>query len=201
MISHLRGTVAAAGPTWVVVDVGGVGIRASCPPATAAAARVGEEIHLDTSLVVREDSLSLFGFATTADRDAFDIVLGAVGVGPKLALAILSVLDAARLKEVLQSEDVSALCTVPGIGKKTAAKLMVELKDKAVHLEGGPSATTAPSSTDTSWRQQLMEGLEGLGWSTHDAEQAVETVAPLKDDDPRASLGVLMRAALRSLAR
>jgi hypothetical protein len=122
MISHLRGTVSAAGPTWVVLDIGGFGMKVNCPPATAATARPGSEMTLETSLVVREDSLTLHGFATSEDRDAFELVQTASGVGPKLAMAMLSVLSADELAAALSGEDAATLCRVPGIGKKGAAK-------------------------------------------------------------------------------
>lgn len=201
MISHLRGTVSAAGPTWVVLDLAGVGLRVQCTPATAAAARPGETMTVETSLVVREDSLTLYGFDRATDRDAFDLVQTASGVGPKLAMAIVSVLDADRLAAALRAEDLATLCSVPGIGRKGAAKLVLELREKAVLLGSGEDAPSpARPTTAEPWREQLAEGLVGLGWSSRDAERAVESVAPLKEENPEVSLGVLMRAALRSLA-
>lgn len=198
MISQVRGTVLAAGPTWLVVEVGGIGLHLSCPPATAAAARPGSQACLQTALVVREDSLTLHGFQRGVDRDAFNLVQTASGVGPKLAMAILAVLDAERLVAALRQEDLATLCSVPGIGRKGAAKLVLELKDKVAGLEVDAPTETAPVTE--SWREQVAEGLEGLGWSSRDAERAVESVAGLREEDPTVSIGVLMRAALRSLA-
>lgn len=201
MISHLRGVVSAAGPTWVVVDLSGFGLRVTCPPATAASARIGSEMELETSLVVREDSLSLHGFGSAADRDAFELVQTASGVGPKLAMAMLSVLDADQLGAAIAGEDAAALCRVPGIGKKGAAKLILELKDKAPLISAGASAVTPVASSGEPWREQVSDGLIGLGWSARDAEKAVESVAGMRSDDPDVTIGVLMRAALRSLAK
>lgn len=201
MISHLRGTVSSAGPTWVVVDVGGVGLRVTCPPAVAATARIGSQLELETSLVVREDSLTLHGFGSAADRDAFEIVQTASGVGPKLAMAMLSVLDADSLGVAIASEDAASLCRVPGIGKKGAAKLILELKDKAALISVDGARAVPVGIAAEPWREQVAEGLVGLGWSARDAEKAVESVAGLRQEDPDVTIGVLMRAALRSLAR
>lgn len=202
MISHLRGVVSAAGPTWVVLDLSGFGLRVTCPPATAASARIGSELELETSLVVREDSLSLHGFGSAADRDAFELVQTASGVGPKLAMAMLSVLDADALGAAIAGEDSAALCRVPGIGKKGAAKLLLELKDKASLISAGAgSVAAAPAAGGEPWREQVSDGLIGLGWSARDAEQAVASVAGMRQDDPDVTIGVLMRAALRSLAK
>lgn len=203
MISHLRGTVSAAGPTWVVLDIDGFGMKINCPPATAATARTGTSMRLETSLVVREDSLTLHGFATAADRDAFELVQTASGVGPKLAMAMLSVLSAEELAMALSSEDAATLCRVPGIGRKGAAKLILELKDRAALFSPTPLPDpTGPSSAagPQLWREQVVDGLIGLGWSSRDAEGAAESVAGMRQDDPEISIGVLMRAALRSLA-
>lgn len=201
MISHLRGVVSAAGPTWVVLDLSGFGLRVTCPPATAASARIGSELELETSLVVREDSLSLHGFGSAADRDAFELVQTASGVGPKLAMAMLSVLDADQLGAAIAGEDAAALCRVPGIGKKGAAKLILELKDKAPLISAGASTVTPVAASGEPWREQVSDGLMGLGWSSRDAEKAVEAVAGMRQEDPDVTIGVLMRAALRSLAK
>lgn len=201
MISHLHGTVCAAGPTWLVLDLSGFGLKVTCPPAVAATARIGSSLELETSLVVREDSLTLHGFGSAADRDAFEIVQTASGVGPKLAMAMLSVLDADALGAAIASEDAAALCRVPGIGKKGAAKLILELKDKAPLISAGRAQAAPVSAAAEPWREQVSEGLVGLGWSARDAETAVESVAGLRQEDPDVTIGVLMRAALRSLAR
>ena len=201
MISHLRGVVSAAGPTWVVVDLSGFGLRVTCPPATAASARIGSEMELETSLVVREDSLSLHGFGSAAARAPVGLVQTAAGVGPQLAMALLSVLDADQLGAAIAGEDAAALCRVPGIGKKGAAKLILELKDKAPLISAAASAVTPVASSGEPWREQVSDGLIGLGWSARDAEKAVESVAGMRSDDPDVTIGVLMRAALRSLAK
>ncbi|WP_203566398.1 Holliday junction branch migration protein RuvA [Aestuariimicrobium ganziense] len=201
MISQLRGTVVAAGATWVVLDLSGFGVRALCPPATAAGVRLGEESVLHTSLVVREDSLTLYGFADATERDAFELVQTASGVGPKLAQAIVSVLSPSDLVQAISTENLTRLCAVPGIGRKGAQKLVIELKDKVLSLGVDTPAAPAVSSADQAWREQVTDGLVGLGWSARDAEAACDAVAPMAADDPSVGVATLMRAALKSLAR
>lgn len=200
MIAQLTGTVLTAGATSAVVDVGGVGFLVATTPQTAAGLRPGEVATLHTALVVREDSMTLFGFAEPAEREAFELAQTASGVGPKLALAIVSVLTPGELKRAVLAEDLNRLCSVPGIGRKGAQKLVIELKDRVLVLEdaaGGP----APVVAQDAWRAQVAEGLQGLGWSARDADAACDAVAHLVDTDPDISMALLLRAALNSLAR
>ena len=200
MISTLRGTVTGLGAAEAVVETaGGVGFVVFCTPATAAALRLGEEARLETYLVVREDSLTLFGFRTAAERACFVLLQSASGIGPKLALAVLTVLTPAQVRDALLKENEMALIKVPGIGRKVAARLVLELHDKALTLP--IDEPVAETSRDDSWRAQVTEGLQGLGYSLRDAEAACATVAPLIADDPGIGIGALMRAALQSLAR
>lgn len=134
MIAQLTGTVAAVGGTWVVLDLAGFGVRALCTPATVAAVRVGASTTLHTSLVVREDSLTLYGFADADERDAFELVQSASGIGPKIAQAVVSVLPPGDLRAAIVDENVTALTRVPGIGPKGAQKMILELKDKVKAL-------------------------------------------------------------------
>ncbi|MGA4507381.1 Holliday junction branch migration protein RuvA [Propionibacteriaceae bacterium G1746] len=203
MIDRISGSVAAAGPNWVVVQTGGLGLKAWCTPATAARVRPGHECELFTTLVPREDSLTLYGFATDHERDAFELVQTAPGVGPKLALAIVSVLAPADLAAAIGSEDVRRLTSVPGVGAKGAQKIILELKDKVAVLAaaGGAGATASPQAQAEGWREQVSGGLQGLGWSARDAEAACDNVAPMVEQDANVPVAVLMRAALQSLAR
>nr|WP_231979786.1 Holliday junction branch migration protein RuvA [Tessaracoccus coleopterorum] len=137
MIAQLTGTVLSAGATSCVLDVGGVGFLAHVTPSTAAALRPGEPTTLHTSMVVREDSLTLFAFSGEAERAAFELAQTASGVGPKLALAIVSVLTPGEFRRAVQAEDLARLCTVPGIGNKGAQKLVIELRDKVIVLADG----------------------------------------------------------------
>ena len=200
MISHLTGIVTAAGVTYVVVDVGGFGVKALCTPATAATVRLNQPTTLHTSLVVREDSLTLYGFADPEERDCFELAQSASGVGPKLAQALVSVLSPDDFRAAVLQENLAALCRVPGIGRKGAQKLVIELKDKVAAL-AAPSTPGQPSTPGGApWREQVSEGLQGLGWSAREAEQACDAVAPMADD-AGTTVATLMRAALASLAR
>ncbi|TXL62954.1 Holliday junction branch migration protein RuvA [Aeromicrobium terrae] len=193
MIAFVRGPVAALTLNSAVVDVGGVGYQVMCTPGTIAGLRVGTEAQLATSMVVREDSMTIYGFADTDERDMFELVQTASGVGPKVAQAMLAVLSPERLRTAISQADHAALTSVPGIGRKGAERIVVELKDRI----GTPMAV-APSS-DGRWRGQVRDALQGLGWSTRDAESAVDAVAPDAGSDP--DVPTLLRAALQTLSK
>ncbi len=200
MIAQLTGTVAGIGGTWLVVDLSGFGLKALCTPATAARARPGEPITLHTSLVVREDSLTLYGFSDAGERDCFEMVQGATGIGPKIALAVVSVFGPAEFATAVSAGNLAALTRIPGIGPKGAQRLVLELKEKVAALAGaGPSGSTP--AVAAGWRDQVRAGLEGLGYPTRDAEAACDRVAGTAAEHPDASVAVLLRAALRSLAK
>ncbi|WP_313022206.1 Holliday junction branch migration protein RuvA [Mobilicoccus sp.] len=203
MISTLTGTVHHVGLDRVVVEVGGVGLTVHTTPSTAAAAYLGRESRLSTSLVVREDSLTLFGFGTPEERDLFELVQTVSGVGPRLALAMLAVLDPASLRLAVASGDVRTLTKVPGIGKKGAERLVLELRDKIAEPEavgtGGDVArpTAAPEATR---RDPVREALVGLGWNARQAESAIDAVLAREGDDV-ISVPALLKASLRELGR
>ncbi|HLL08066.1 MAG TPA: Holliday junction branch migration protein RuvA [Nocardioidaceae bacterium] len=206
MIASVRGVVRQLNPDSAVVEVGGLGIAVQCAPATLAHLRVGQAAAVATSLVVREDSLTLFGFADDDERATFELLLTASGVGPKLAQAMLAVHSPDELRRAVAGEDLLALCAVPGIGKKGAQRIVLELKDRigppAPRSPGGSLPAAGPAD---SWRETVRAGLLGLGWSTREAEAAIAEVAPLATD--QADRGVpldvaaLLRAALSTLAR
>lgn len=199
MIALLTGTVAAAGANSAVIQAGGVGLKVLCTPSTAAKLRPGETATVHTSLVVREDSLTLYGFADAAERDCFELAQGASGIGPKIALAVVSVFTPDDFRIAVSSGNIAALTRVPGIGSKGAQRLALELKDKVAVLAGSGCGTlpTGPNS----WRDQVVAGLEGLGYSTRDAEAACDRVAQQAADDPDLGVAELLRAALRTLAK
>lgn len=204
MIAQLTGTVLQAGATSFVLEVVGVGYLVHTTPATAAAVRPGETSTIHTSMVVREDSLTLYGFQFPGEREAFELVQTASGVGPRLAAAIVSVLSPSEIRRAVSTEDLARLCTVPGIGRKGAQKIVIELKDKVLVLpddEAGAPVERRSESNGELWREQVSEGLQGLGWSSRDAAAACANVAHLVDEDPGISIGTLMRSALNSLAR
>lgn len=199
MIAFVRGEVASIGLTSAVVEVGGIGIELQCTPGTLAGLRRGQPATLPSSLVVREDSLTLFGFADADEKALFELVQTASGVGPKLAQAMIAVLRPDDLRRAVAEEDVKTLTKVPGIGQKGAQRIILELKDRigapgtVAHLPGeSPIAAAA-------WKPQVHAGLVGLGWSAKEADRAVETVAPEAGDVP--DVAALLRAALRSLSR
>ena len=200
MIASVRGTVAHVGLDHVVVEVAGVGMLVHTTPATAATCRRGSEASLATSLVVREDSLTLFGFGASAERDMFQTLQTVSGVGPRLALAMLSVMGPDELATALTTGDSKALTTIPGIGAKSAERLVLELRDKVgalrVSSSGAPARTGTPDSGEP-WRGQVTEALVGLGWSAKQAGDAVERVA--QSAPPGADIATYLRLALREL--
>jgi Holliday junction DNA helicase RuvA len=206
LIAQLTGTVIQVGPTSVVIEVGGFGVLALCSPNTTAGLRLGEPATLATSLVVREDSLTLFGFAGVDERELFELLQTATGVGPKLAQAALAVLSPDELRSAIATENLVQLCKVPGIGRKGAQRLVIELKDKinTTGLLGEPTAAPTvggrAAGSTAGWRDQVSQGLQGLGWSVRDAEAACDEIESLAGE-PGVGVPQLMRAALQTLAR
>ena len=200
MIAFVRGTVAQVGLTSVVLDVGAVGLEVHCTPGTIATLRTGATAQLPTSLVVREESLTVFGFLDDDEKQLFELLQTASGVGPKLAQAMLAVLPPDELRRAVSGEDVRSLTRVPGIGQKGAQRIILELKDRVgapVATVGAPVSVTAAS--EPAWRTQVRAGLTGLGWSAKEAERALDLVAEDAGDDP--DVGALLRQALRTLSR
>ncbi|MDA3628476.1 Holliday junction branch migration protein RuvA [Saccharopolyspora oryzae] len=195
MISTVRGPVLSIGLDHAVIEVGGVGMAVHATPATLAGLRRGEETRLWTSLIVREDSLTLYGFADAEARDLFVLLQTASGVGPRLALAALAVLSPDQLCYALSDGNLTTLTQVPGIGKKSAERLILELRDK-VGAVGGvvePAATADHGRV----RTEVAEALVGLGFSAKQAEQSVETVLASGNGDLDTS--AVLRKALATL--
>jgi len=199
MIAFVRGSVAAIGVDSAVIEVGGVGLQVFCHPGTLAGLRPGQEARVATSMVVREDSLTLYGFSDDDEKNLFELLQTASGVGPRLAQAALAVLSPDQLRQAVATEDLAVLVKVPGIGKKGAQRIVLELKDKI----GAPSRTVSgrPLQPAEAWREQVHAGLVGLGWTARDAEDAVTAVSPLAADNPNPSVPDLLRAALRVLSK
>lgn len=205
MIASVAGTVASIGLDRAVIEVGGVGMAVRATPNTLAGLRRGEQARLATSLVVREDSLTLFGFGSDEARDLFELVQSVTGVGPKIALALLAVMDPDELRRALAAGDTTALTRAPGIGKKGAERLVLELRDK-VGVVPTLAATGTPVSgvvAESAWRSQLVDALVGLGFTPKQSEDAVVAVAADADDPivARGEVGVLLRRALNLLGR
>lgn len=200
MIASVHGTVLAVRLDAAVVEVGGVGMLVQATPATLAGLRVGQAARLSTTLVVREDSLTLFGFADDDEREVFEVVQTVSGVGPRLALAMLAVHTPDGLRRAVAGEDLTALKRVPGIGHKGAQRIVLELRDRL----GAPSAVAvggAPAQIGPADRRdQVVEALVGLGWNIKAAQDAVVGVLdgsdePVGEDE----VAGVLRAALRSL--
>ncbi|MDL4777286.1 Holliday junction branch migration protein RuvA [Actinomadura xylanilytica] len=200
MIAFVSGQVAAAGPDGAVIDVHGVGFAVQCTPATLAGLRVGEEARVPTSMVVREDSLTLFGFADDDERQVFELLQTASGVGPRLALAMLAVHSPDGLRRAVAAEDLTALTKVPGIGKKGAQRIVLELKDRLGDPAGGAEGARAPVRA-AAWRDQVQAGLINLGWTVRDADAAVDAVAADLGAGAAPPVAALLKAALKKLSK
>jgi Holliday junction DNA helicase RuvA len=199
MIASISGKLRRKGTDYLIVDVSGVGYQVHVPLSTyCGIPENGEEVSLHIHTHLREDSLSLFGFLTEAEKDMFLLLMGVSGIGPKLALAILSSLSVEDLSCALQASDDSKLCAIPGIGKKTAARMVLELKDKikqAIPMGVGPSSTTAAGSRDS---EDVVSALVNLGYKKPLAEEAVNKV---RYGRPGLTVEELIREALSVLMK
>jgi len=214
VIASVHGRVAAVSPDGAVVEVGGVGLAVQCTPGTIARLQVGESARLATSLVVREDSLTLYGFADDDERQLFELLQTANGVGPRLAQAVLAIHPPREVRRAVSTADVKALMQVPGIGRKGAERLILELRDRlgvtstdtSLDGVGGGAVPGLPGVAPVApWRDQLAAALVGLGWSGREADAAIAELAPLADEQVAATgaveVAVLLRQALRLLGR
>ena len=197
MIASVAGRVAALAPDGAVVEVGGVGLFLACTPTVLAALRVGQPARLATSLVVREDSLTLFGFSDDDERAVFELLQTASGVGPRLAQAVLAVHRPDDVRRAVATEDLAALTLVPGIGRKGAQRIVLELRDRLGPETRGAAAVPAQPAAGPDWRAQVRSGLLGLGWSPREAEEAVSAVGAEAGEQP--DVATLLRSALRLL--
>jgi holliday junction DNA helicase RuvA len=200
MIAFVRGRVVGISGEVVVVDMGALGINVHCTDAVIRSSHVGAPIDIPATLIVREDSMTVFGFADSEERSLFDLLQTVSGVGPRVALAILSTLGADRLRSAIAAEDLAVLTSVSGVGKKGAERMVVELRDKVTAVPG----VTPRSVAHDGWQSQVRTGLLGLGWAPRDADAAiasVETDDVWADAVSSADVAVLLRAALRGLDR
>ena len=201
MIEYVRGTVGRQAEDHVVIDVGGIGIRVEAAPATVAALAAGSEQQVPTSLVIREESWTLYGFTDDDEREVFQLVQTVSGIGPRTAQALVATLTADGLRQSVQRQDTATIMTVPGIGRKGAQRILLELADRL----GPPTGHRAASPGDVvpgaqaRWHEDVITGLVGLGWSPREAEAAVGSVAT--QVDPDADVAEVLKAALRELKR
>jgi Holliday junction DNA helicase RuvA len=201
VIASVRGTVTALGPDGAVIEVGGVGLAVSCSPGTLARLRVGEPARLATSLVVREESLTLFGFADDDERALFELLQTANGVGPKLAQAMLAVHPPRELRRAIATSDYPTLTQVPGIGRKGAERIVVDLRERIGSITGGEPAIVAGAGVVAvaPWRDQLAHALAGLGFSGKEAADAIDVVAADAGETP--DVASLLRRSIQLLGR
>lgn len=195
MISSVRGEVLDVALDHAVIEAAGVGYKVMCAPSTLATLKRGSEARLITAMIVREDSMTLYGFSDGEARDLFWTLLGVSGVGPKIALATLAVYDAAALRRALADGDVAALTRVPGIGKRGAERMVLELRDK---IGAVPGAAGGASAVVHAVRGPVVEALVGLGFAVKQAEEACDRVLI---DEPDASTSAALRSALSMLGK
>jgi Holliday junction DNA helicase RuvA len=210
MIAHLEGTVSSVAPEGAVIDVGGVGMLVQCSPGTLAGLRPGERAKVSTSLVVREDALTLYGFGTDDERNTFELLQTASGIGPRLALAMLATFSPDGLRGAVAAADLNALTRVPGIGRKGAQRIVLELAGRLGSPGDGALAGAAGAGPGRvvdgalTWRDQVRTGLVNLGWQARDADQAIATIEPdlaPPDGGGGVDVAVALRAALKVLGR
>ncbi|MEU7629361.1 Holliday junction branch migration protein RuvA [Nocardia sp. NPDC049220] len=199
MIASVRGEVLEIALDHTVIEAAGVGYRLNATPATLAGLTRGAETRLYTAMIVREDSMTLYGFADTEARDLFGLLQTVSGVGPRLAMAVLAVLEPEALRKALAESNVVALTRVPGVGKRGAERMVVELRDKVnlVPVQSGPPGST-PIPVVTPVRDQVIDALVGLGFAAKQAEQTVDAVLA---DQPAANTSATLRAALGLLGK
>jgi holliday junction DNA helicase RuvA len=195
MIASVRGEVLDVALDHVVIEAAGVGYKLMATPSTLATLRRGSEARLITAMIVREDSMTLYGFPGADARDLFLTLLGVSGVGPKIALATLAVYDARALRQALADGDVAALTRVPGIGKRGAERMVLELRDKI-----GPVGTSVAATSVNGHvvRGPVIEALVGLGFAAKQAEEATEKVLA---NEPEATTSTALRSALSLLGK
>jgi Holliday junction DNA helicase RuvA len=206
VIASVAGTVLAITGESAVVEVGGVGLAIQCTPATLASLRTGSEARLATSLVVREDSLTLFGFATDDERGIFETLQGVTGVGPRLAQAVLAAHSPDAVRAAVATDDVGALMLVSGVGRKGAQRLVLELKDKLGTTSTSATVLRLPGRDGPGlWREQLRSALIGLGWMGREVDEALAAVGPEAEaalavgDTP--DVAALLKSCLQMLSR
>ena len=201
MIAFVRGSVVSIGSENLVVDIGPMGVSVSVTPATALAVRIGENIQLITSMVIREDSWTVYGFLDADEKSVFELVQTVNGIGPRIAMAVLAAMSPDDLRRAIQSEDSKALTAVSGLGSKGAQRVILELRDRIGQPSSGFTSAIGPTS---GWQASVHAGLTSLGWSAREADAAISEVTPLADeqiDAGAADIPVLLKAALRSLDR
>lgn len=189
MIAFVKGTLAEISALGAVIEVGGVGMNLLTSANALRDKKVGDSVQVPTVMVVREDHMTLYGFADTNEKDMFLLLQTVSGIGPRMALTAISVMGEQKLSQAISNSDVGSLTSVPGIGKKGAQRLILELSDKL---------SSPRNLTLNSWRESLITALVGLGWNRKDASSAAEQV---ESPDNEADLSDSLRAALKILSK
>jgi Holliday junction DNA helicase RuvA len=201
LISFLRGTVAHVGLSTAVIDLNGAGMSVFATPQTLSKLKVGAEAKLFTSLIVREDSLTLFGFADDDEREVFDVLLSVSGVGPRLALAVLAVHEPEAIRVAAHTGDGKAFTKVPGIGPKVAGRIVLELAGKLVP-HGTGTGTAAAVINTVEWKPQVVAAMTSLGWSEKDAAGSIDkAMADSPELVDAGNVAQILRATLRWLGQ
>lgn len=196
MIASVHGEVLDIALDHVVIEAGGIGYRINTTPATLAGLRRGEQARLATAMIVREDSMTLYGFVDAEARELFGLLQTVSGVGPRLAMATLAVLEPDALRAALADGNTAALTRVPGIGKRGAERMIVELRDKVAAFGATGSSPVAAGASPL--RVQIVEALVGLGFTLRQAEPAADKVLA---EEPGADVSTALRSALKLLGR
>jgi len=200
MISFLRGPVAQLGLSSAVIDLNGVGMLVQATPKTLGSLRIGQETTLTTSMIVREDSMTLYGFSTADEREVFDILLTVSGIGPRLALAVLAVLEPETIRVAASSGDGKTFTKVPGIGPKVAGRIVLELANKLV--PHGTSVSATSTETPTPWKPQVVAAMTSLGWSEKDALSSIEKATDGETEMlAEGNVATILRTTLRWLGQ
>ncbi|MCO1339594.1 Holliday junction DNA helicase RuvA [Kocuria polaris] len=201
MISSLSGDVQSVGLNSAVINVNGFGMLVHATPQTLSGLRVGEPAQVETTMVVREDSMTLFGFADAGAREVFEILQSVSGIGPRLALAVLAVLSPEEVRVAVAAGDTKALTRVPGVGPKVAQRMALELAGKLAPT-GEAEAAGTPHGDGDAWRVAVLDALTGLGWKEKDAVKAIDAFA---EDQPalvsEGDMPRILRAVLADIGR
>ncbi len=200
MISFVRGPVAHIGLSSAVIDVNGIGMLVHATPKTLGVLRTGREATLTTSMIVREDSMTLYGFGSTGEREVFDVLLSVSGIGPRLALAVLAVHEPETIRVAVAGGDGKTFTKVPGIGPKVAGRIVLELAGKLIPQ--GPGSAAGAIAAPAAWKPQVIAAMTGLGWSEKDAAASIDRATAA---DPAllegANVAAILRATLRWLGQ
>lgn len=200
MISSLNGEVTHVALNSAVLEVSGFGMLIQATPQTLSGLHVGRQALVHTSMVVREDSMTLFGFASPAEREVFEVLLSVAGIGPRLALAVLAVHGPEEVRIAVGDGDAKAFTRVPGIGPKSAQRILLELAGKLAPT--GEATAPLPTAAEPVWKDQVLQALVGLGWSEKDAGKALEATAAAEPDlAATGQVGNILKSVLRDLGR